>query len=95
MLTRSRKPTTGPTWPDGTPRSQRNAFDRAHYVGQIDWSGGAKAAIAAVKTAKELVAGQDHELPPMPAAKGSMGHGIYVHARRGASGRKKLKEQGA
>lgn len=87
-----RYPTTGPTWPDGTPRSQNNAFATENYVGQINWSGGAKAAVAAVKTAKELVAGQDHELLPDPPRKGSMKNQWAVLARRGDVGRRRLKD---
>lgn len=97
MTSTSRPRATGPTWPDGTPRSQNNAFATENYVGQIDWTGGAKAAATKIKAAKELVAGQEHELAPMPAPKGSMGGngGIYAHMQRGAVGRRRMKEQGA
>lgn len=76
---------TRPPWPFGP-----------GYVGQINWSG-TKADATRIKAAKEMVAGQDHELPPLPMPKGAMGQGgaLYGHTQRGAVGRRKMKERQA
>ena len=62
------------------------------YQQQIDWTDGKRAALSRIKTAKELVAGQAHELPAVPAKKGAMSAGYYqIGTRRGDVGRKKLR----
>ena len=62
------------------------------YEPKIDWTNGKRAALSRIKTAKELVAGQAHELPAVPAKKGAMSAGYYqIGTRRGDVGRKKLR----
>ena len=62
------------------------------YQQQIDWTDGKRAALSRIKTAKELVAGQAHEIAEPPAAKGAMSAGYYqIGTRRGDVGRKKLR----
>lgn len=62
------------------------------YTPKIDWTNGKRAALSRIKTAKELVAGQAHEIAEPPAAKGAMSAGYYqIGTRRGDVGRKKLR----
>lgn len=82
------------TWPDGTPRSQGNAFDlgaRAAAGGLArHFAKDAKAARSRIRAAKEMVAGQAHERVDMPVT-GSMADKGFAIRRRGDLGRKKLK----
>ena len=65
---------------------------REGYQQQIDWTDGKRSARSRIKTAKELVAGQAHEIAEPPAAKGAMSAGYYqIGTRRGDVGRKKLR----
>jgi len=75
------------------PAARHSAFYwRDGYQQQIDWTNGKRAALSRIKTAKELVAGQAHEIAELPAAKGAMSAGYYqIGARRGDVGRKKLR----
>ena len=75
------------------PAARHSAFYwRDGYQQQIDWTNGKRAALSRIKTAKELVAGQAHEIAELPAAKGSMSAGHYqIGTRRGDVGRKKLR----
>ena len=75
------------------PAARHSAFYwRDGYQQQIDWTNGKRAALSRIKTAKELVAGQDHEIAELPAAKGAMSAGYYqIGTRRGDVGRKKLR----
>ena len=74
------------------PAARHSAFYwRDGYQQQIDWTNGKRAALSRIKTAKELVAGQAHEIAELPAAKGAMSAGYYqIGTRRGDIGRKKL-----
>ena len=75
------------------PAARHSAFYwRDGYQQQIDWTNGKRAALSRIKTAKELVAGQAHEIAELPAAKGVMSAGYYeIGTRRGDVGRKKLR----
>ena len=75
------------------PSARHSAFYwRDGYQQQIDWTNGKRAALSRIKTAKELVAGQAHEIAELPAAKGAMSAGYYqIGTRRGDVGRKKLR----
>ena len=75
------------------PAARTSAFYwRDGYQQQIDWKNGKRAALSRIKTAKELVAGQAHEIAEPPAAKGAMSAGYYqIGTRRGDVGRKKLR----
>lgn len=75
------------------PAARHSAFHwRDGYQQQIDWTNGKRAALSRIKTAKELVAGQAHEIAELPAAKGAMSAGYYqIGTRRGDVGRKKLR----
>ena len=75
------------------PAARTSAFYwRDGYQQQIDWTNGKRAALSRIKTAKELVAGQAHEIAELPAAKGAMSAGYYqIGTRRGDVGRKKLR----
>lgn len=75
------------------PAARHSAFYwRDGYQQQIDWTKGKRAALSRIKTAKELVAGQDHEIAEPPATKGAMSAGYYqIGTRRGDVGRKKLR----
>ena len=60
------------------PAARTSAFYwRDGYQQQIDWTNGKRAALSRIKTAKELVAGQAHEIAELPAAKGAMSAGYY------------------
>ena len=73
------------------PAARTSAFYwREGYQQQIDWTDGKRAALSRIKTAKELVAGQAHELTDTPRA-GSMRDASAVLRRRGDVGRKKLR----
>lgn len=73
------------------PAARTSAFYwREGYQQQIDWTNGKRAALSCIKTAKELVAGQAHELTDTPRA-GSMRDASAVLRRRGDVGRKKLR----
>ena len=62
------------------------------YQPKIDWTEGKKSAVTRIVEAKEMVAGQAHELPAVPAKKGAMSAGYYqIGTRRGDVGRKKLR----
>lgn len=82
------------TWPDGTPRSQGNAFDlgaRAAAGGLAShFAKGAAAARQRIKAAKEMVAGQAHEVVNLPV-KGALREKGFAITRRGEAGRKKLR----
>lgn len=75
------------------PAARHSAFYwRDGYQQHIDWTNGKRAALSRIKTAKELVAGQAHEIAELPAAKGAMSAGYYqIGTRRGDVGRKKLR----
>lgn len=75
------------------PAARHSAFYwRDGYQQQIDWTNGKRAALSRIKTAKELVAGQAHEIAELPAAKGAMSAGYYqIGTRRGDVGRRKLR----
>ena len=75
------------------PAARHSAFYwRDGYQQQIDWTNGKRAALRRIKTAKELVARQAHEIAELPAAKGAMSAGYYqIGTRRGDVGRKKLR----
>ena len=75
------------------PAARHSAFYwREGYQQQIDWTNGKRAALSRIKTAKELVAGQAHEIAELPAAKGAMSAGYYqIGTRRGDVGRKRMK----
>jgi hypothetical protein len=102
-MTRTRRPraaagtsATGATWPDGTPRSQANAFDWRHYEPQINWGMSTKVAKSKVRAAIEMVQGQDYELANPPAVKGTLGtNDLGVFSRKGAVGRQKMLAQRA
>ncbi len=62
------------------------------YQPKIDWTNGKRAALSRIKTAKELVAGQSHEVADAPAKPGSMGGRFSTYLlQRGAAGRKRMK----
>ena len=63
---------------------------REGYQQQIDWTNGKRAALSRIKTAKELVAGQAHEMTDTPRA-GTMRDASAVLRRRGDAGRRKMK----
>jgi len=49
------------------PAARHSAFYwRDGYQQQIDWTNGKRAALSRIKTAKELVAGQAHEMTAVP-----------------------------
>lgn len=75
------------------PAARHSAFHwRDGYQQQIDWTNGKRAALSRIKTAKELVAGQAHEIAEPPATNGGMSAGYYqIGTRRGDVGRKKLR----
>ena len=60
------------------------------YQPKIDWTEGKKSAVTRIVEAKEMVAGQAHELTDTPRA-GSMRDASAVLRRRGDAGRKKLR----
>ena len=62
------------------------------YEPKIDWTEGKRSAVTRIVEAKEMVAGQAHEIAEPPAAKGAMSAGYYqIGTRRGDVGRKKLR----
>lgn len=75
------------------PAARTSAFYwRDGYQQQIDWTDGKRAALSRIKTAKELVAGQAHEVADAPAKPGSMGGRFSTYLlQRGAAGRKKMR----
>ena len=90
------KPATGPTWPDGSTRSQNNAFDWWGRPPRLNWRAGALAAKVRIQEAKELVESQAHELPAIPLQKGDLTRGfVLLGTRRGDVGRKRMKESAA
>ena len=61
------------------------------YQPKIDWTEGKKSAVTRIVEAKEMVAGQAHELTDTPRA-GSMGVRFSTYLlQRGAAGRKRMK----
>ena len=60
------------------------------YTPKIDWTEGKKSAVTRIVEAKEMVAGQAHELTDTPRA-GSMRDASAVLRRRGDAGRRKMK----
>ena len=60
------------------------------YQPKIDWTEGKKSAVTRFVEAKEMVAGQAHELTDTPRA-GSMRDASAVLRRRGDAGRRKMK----
>ena len=60
------------------------------YQPKIDWTEGKKSAVTRIVEAKEMVAGQAHELTDTPRA-GSMRDASAVLRRRGDVGRKRMK----
>ena len=60
------------------------------YQPKIDWTEGKKSAVTRIVEAKEMVAGQAHELTDTPRA-GSMRDASAVLRRRGDAGRRKMK----
>ena len=75
------------------PAARTSAFYwRDGYQQQIDWTNGKRAALSRIKTAKELVAGQSHEVADAPAKPGSMGGRFSTYLlQRGSAGRKRMK----
>ena len=75
------------------PAARTSAFYwRDGYQQQIDWTNGKRAALSRIKTAKELVADQSHEVADAPAKPGSMGGRFSTYLlQRGAAGRKRMK----
>ena len=62
------------------------------YEPKIDWTEGKKSAVTRIVEAKEMVAGQAHEIAEPPATKGAMSAGYYqIGTRRGDVGRKRMK----
>ena len=80
------------TWPDGTPRSQRNAFDWCNHAPQINLATGAKYDKTRVRVAKDLVAGEAHEPRNAPAKNDALSVGYHpLGIRRVDVGRLKMK----
>ena len=63
---------------------------RDGYEQKLDWTNGKKSAVTRIVEAKEMVAGQAHELTDTPRA-GSMRDASAVLRRRGDVGRRKLR----
>ena len=65
------------------------------YEPKIDWTEGKKSAVTRIVEAKEMVAGQSHEVADAPAKPGSMGVRFSTYLlQRGAAGRKRMKAAG-
>ena len=79
------------------PAARTSAFYwRDGYQQQIDWTNGKRAALSRIKTAKELVAGQAHEIIDAPLGRGALSQGyVPLGTRRGAVGRRKMQEGAA
>lgn len=74
------------------PAARHSAFYWREWKPRIDWTNGQRSAATRIKTAKELVAGQSHEVADAPAKPGSMGGRFSTYLlQRGAAGRKRMK----